>query len=164
MDTNPYAPPKAAVADIANPGLQRRSVFVMIVLTVVTFGLYYIVWFFRRRAALNALNSSRKLPLWPLVTFAVFTAVDYVLAFGDAAGLIGTPVMVAIFVGRIAVGILMLVQCFTVKGMIEDHLYTPDLTGMPALTPRVELSGVLTFFFSIFYLQYIINREIAARR
>jgi hypothetical protein len=32
-------------------GLKRRSVVLMIVLTIVSFGLYYPMWFLRRRAA-----------------------------------------------------------------------------------------------------------------
>lgn len=59
METsNPYAPPKAAVLDLPSPtGLKQCSVLLMIVFTIVTFGLYYPTWFFRRRNALNALNS-----------------------------------------------------------------------------------------------------------
>ena len=63
METsNPYAPPKAAVADLPT-GLKQRRVWVMIVFTIVSSGLYYLIWFFRRRKALNALNSQRKVPL-----------------------------------------------------------------------------------------------------
>jgi hypothetical protein len=36
----------------------------MIVFMLITFGWYYPVWFFRRRAALNRLSSPRKLKLW----------------------------------------------------------------------------------------------------
>jgi len=70
MDANPYAPPKAAVADVsASTGLKKRRVITMFVFLIFTAGMYYMVWFFRRRAALNRLNSPKKLQLWPLIAF-----------------------------------------------------------------------------------------------
>ena len=86
MDPNRYAPPKAPVADVGLPpaGLKRRSVIVMILFTLVTFGIYYLVWFFRRRNGLNNLNSPRKLQMWPLLLFAALFVVDFVVAL--AAG------------------------------------------------------------------------------
>src|SRR5215207_9681534 len=79
MDANPYAPPKAAVADVGSPaGLKRRRVITMFVFVLLTFGIYYMVWFFRRRTALNQLNSPRKLQLWPLLAFTT----DFVLEMG----------------------------------------------------------------------------------
>jgi hypothetical protein len=71
----------------------------MIVFMLITFGWYYPVWFFRRRAALNRLSSPRKLKLW--------------------------------------------------RALFAE---------------RVTLSGLMTFFFQIFYLQHVINREIAVVR
>ena len=65
METNPYAPPTAPVADVASARLRPRSVIVMILLSLVSFGLYYPIWFLRRRAAFNQLDSPRKLPRWP---------------------------------------------------------------------------------------------------
>ena len=165
MESNPYAPPQAAVADAPAPtGLKRRRVITMFVFLVLTFGIYYIVWFFRRRSALNQLNSSRKLALWPLLAFAGDFAIE--LGFALAAG--GAPVEVAFGPGvaallalaRLAVGVVMIWQCFVIKDIIEDHL-TPDDAGLqPMFVERVKLSGLATFFFSILYLQYAINRYI----
>src|SRR5262245_62725650 len=85
MDTNPYAPPKAAVADRPiTPTIKRRSVVVMLLFTFLTLGLYPTIWFFRRRAALNQLNSPRKLQLWPLVIFSVVVAIAIVVNFVSA--------------------------------------------------------------------------------
>jgi len=43
----------------------------------------------------------------------------------------------------------MIIQAFRAKEMIEDHA-----------AEQVKLSGVMTFFFSIFYLQWAINRYV----
>jgi hypothetical protein len=164
MEPNPYAPPKASVADPAGPGtgLKRRRVIVMIVLTMVTLGLYYPIWFFRRRGALNRLNSPRKLRLWPLTIFCTVTAVDVVVAVASAPGppaeTIGDPAATLLGLVRFATGILMLVQCFFTKDILEDHLAGPEDDGSHSLfVERVKLSGLMTFFFQIFYLQYVIN-------
>ena len=55
MDTNPYAAPTARVADPEpNPyGLKRRGLVMMIVFMILTLGVYYPVWWFRRRAAVQ---------------------------------------------------------------------------------------------------------------
>ena len=60
MEVNPYAPPQAKVADPPpnSHGLKRRSVLVMVVFTIISFGLYYPIWWFRRRQGLNRLNST----------------------------------------------------------------------------------------------------------
>ena len=61
MDANPYAPPTATVADLSRVPLKRRSVFLMIVFTILTLGFYLPIWFLRRREGLNQLDSPRKL-------------------------------------------------------------------------------------------------------
>ena len=62
---------------------------------------------------------------------------------------------------QLAVGIAMLVMTFTVKGMIEDHAAPED--SAPAFAfEHLKLSGLMTFFFSIFYLQWAINRYVIA--
>jgi Domain of unknown function (DUF4234) len=168
MDANPYAPPKAAVADAPAPtGLKRRRVITMIAFVFLTLGIYYMVWFFRRRTALNQLNSPRKLQLWPLLAFTG----DFVLEMGFtiAAGdetievAFGPAVAMLVLFVRLAVGIVMIWQCFIIKDIIEDHIAPADAGLQPMFVERVKLSGLATFFFSIFYLQYAINRHIVGR-
>jgi hypothetical protein len=144
------------------PGLKRRSVWLVILFTFITFGLYYLIWFFRRRPGLNRLNSPRKLELWPLLSVLALWAVQLVV--GIVAGerpveeVFGGGVAIALLVFQFAVGITMIVQCFKIKDMIEDHAAPPADSGMFA--EHVQLSGIMTFFFSIFYLQWAINRYI----
>jgi len=167
MDTNPYAPPKAVVADAPlSTGLKRRSVVLMIVFTLVTLGMYYPIWFFRRRRALNSLNSSRKLRLWPLLAFCVVYALEFAVGFASGEGspeqTIGPSAVKLLDLLQLIVGIFMLFQCFIIKDILEDHLTEPeDPAARRLFVERVKLSGLLTFFFGIFYLQYVINRDIA---
>ena len=163
---NPYAPPTAQLGSgETKSGLKRRSLVVMILLLIVTLGIYYLVWFFRRRPGLNRLDSRRKLPLWPLLMFAAYFGLQVVLAVlvGDASPeqVWGPEVAMGLSLLQLAVGILMLVQCFAIKDIIEDHAQGPDTeTERGLFNPRVKLSGLMTFFFSIFYLQYAINKYV----
>ena len=168
METNPYAPPKAAVADLPT-GLKRRSVVLMIVLSIVTFGLYYPIWFLRRRAALNRLDSPRKLRLWPFVVVIAWFVFQFIM--GIAAGSAppeqtsGAGAAVLLNVVQLAVGILMVIQSFFTKDILEDHLVGPgDRVPNPLFVETVKLSGVMTFLFQIFYLQYVINRYIVGSK
>lgn len=165
METNPYAPPKAVVADVASAGLKRRSVILMIVLSIVTFGVYYPIWFLRRRGALNRLDSPRKLRMWPFVVFIIWFVFQFIL--GIAAGSaprgqgIGEGASLFLNLVQLAVGILMVVQSFFTKDILEDHLAGPG-DHVPSLlsVDTVKLSVAMTFLFQVFYLQYVINRYI----
>ena len=169
MEKNPYSPPKAALADFSPAGLKRRRVVTMIVFSIVTFGLYYPIWFLRRRAALNRLDSPRKLRLWPFVVFIAWFVVQFILgiAAGSAtpAQAFGEGATMLLNLIQLAVAILLVVQSFFTKDILEDHLAGPgDQVPNPLLVDSVKLSGVMTFFFQIFYLQYVINRYLAGSK
>jgi hypothetical protein len=145
--------------------LERRSIVLMVVLTVVTFGLYNATWFIRRRAALNGLDSPRKLRLWPFLIFLAFLVFQFILSFvsgrAPLAQTIGAGPALMVTLLRLAIVIGIVVQCFFIKDILEDHLAGPgDTISTPFLTDRVQLSGLMTFFFQIYYLQYVINRDI----
>jgi hypothetical protein len=160
---------RTVVPSVAPIGLKRRSVILMIVFTIVTFGLYYSIWFLRRRAALNRLDSPRKLGRWPFLIFIAFSVFQFIVAVASAPGpvenTIGTGGSLLLSLAQFAVGILMLVQCFFTKDILEDHLAGPeDNLPNPLFVERVKLSGLMTFFFQIFYLQYVINRHIVGQK
>ena len=158
---NPYAPPGAHVASGRDLGLERVSVWLMVLLIIVTLGIYYPVWFWRRRNGINRLDSPRKLDLWPIALFTVYFVVASLMGLvGNPYEIFGDAVILLVGV-RLAVGIMMIVQCFRIKDIIEDHAQGPDDAPRDELfTPPVKLSGVMTFFFSIFYLQYAINKYV----
>lgn len=164
MESNPFAPPKARVVDSVQDvyGLKRRRVVTMLVFTFLSLGIYYLVWFYRRRSGLNRLNSPRKIALWPLLLLTALFAAQVIL--GVMAGgapvneFLGPGLTVVFQIVQLAVGIVMIVQCFRIKDIIEDHA-TPD-GPQELFVERVKLSGLMTFFFSIFYLQWAINRYV----
>ena len=76
MSTNPYAPPKAAVDDIAPAGKVDEAIFFpvsrkkLIVMLIVTFTLYQLVWFYKNWAYVRS-RGERVLPIVRTI-FAVF--------------------------------------------------------------------------------------------
>jgi len=165
MESNPYAPPKAHVAD-SEPdthGLKYCSLWLMIVFLLVSFGLYYLIWFFRRRPGLNRLDSPRKLAMWPLLLAVAFFGAQFVVGLvagsepvPDVIGPVGNAVLTLF---QLVVGITLVIQCFAIKDIIQDHA-TPPPDPDQRFVEHVQLSGVMTFFFSIFYLQWAINKYV----
>jgi hypothetical protein len=154
------------VAQLNRPtALKRRSVALMIALTVISLGFYYPIWFLRRRTALNSLDSPRKLDAWPFVLFLAYWIALFALSIAAGgkplAAAAGEGVATLLSLVRLGVGIVMLVQCFFIKDILEDHLAGPeDTLSSGLLSDRVQLSAPLTFLFQIFYLQYVINRHV----
>jgi hypothetical protein len=143
--------------------LKHRNVLVMIVLVLVTFGFYFPIWYLRRRTALNALDSPRKLPLWPFILLLSYVVLTVSVAVLDAGLPPGSARLGdgAIFpILQLGVAIVLIIHNFRIKDILEDHLATTD-TDMPALThASVALSGVLTFILGPFYLQHAINTNL----
>ena len=83
-----------------------------------------------RRAAINWLDSPRKLQRWPFAVALAWLLILLILVIaaspapieqvvGDRGGLL-------LDFARLAVAILMLVQCFVTKDILEDHLAGPE--------------------------------------
>jgi hypothetical protein len=166
MERNPYAPPQALVADVPSTshGLKQRRVLVMIVFAIISLGVYYLVWWFRRRPALNRLNSPRKLPLWPPLLVVVLWMIQFRVGFltqtNPGVEVISPAASTLLMLFQFAVWLIMIIQTFTIKHIIEDHAATTDGDSGPISGGQVQLSGLMTFFFSIFYLQWAINRYV----
>ena len=166
MDTNRYAPPATAVADLAPVPLKRRGIVAMILFTVITLGFYSPIWFLRRREALNQLHSPRKLRAWPFAAFIAIMIVDLMVNFAvgfSGAEVVPPEVAIPLIVVEVGLGIVLLMQCFRTKNILEDHLAGRADVASPMFTEPVRLSGLMTFIFTTLYLQYIINKHIATK-
>ena len=145
--------------------LRRRSVIAMVMLTVLTLGFYYPIWFLRRRRGLNALDSPRKVAMWPFLLLLALFIVEFLTGFvsaGRPEQVLGAQASTLLSFSELAVGILVLVQCFSIKDILEDHLRGPENSerGPLAQLTEAKLSGFMTFLFTIFYLQHVINRDL----
>ena len=148
-DDQPYAPPSSGPIPDGHPELPRTSVLLMIFLTLVTLGLYIPYWFLRRRRAF--IHLAPEADSVNLLTFAVAggTAVAWVLGF--LSGLLlgasapSTPLQQWTTMFDFGSRILTIILSFQIKSILEAN--HPE-----------RLSALGTFFLSLFYLQYKINR------
>ncbi len=146
----PYAPPRTGPSQDAAPELKKTPVVLTIFFTIVTLGLYFPYWFLSRRKALNHLA-----PEDDDVNLVTFSLVGlYAISFG--AGLyqgLAFETADALSPGfetimrwlNYAARIVTIIAGFRVKMILEGHY--PE-----------RLSAFGTFFLSVFYLQYRINR------
>lgn len=101
----------------------------VIVSVLVTFGYFYPIWFLRRRAALNQLDSPRKLSAWPFLLVLTFMTIRDVMTVAysietqpDWLALVELPLM-----------LLLIVQASFVRDILENA--SIDATEDPALQP-----------------------------
>ncbi|MBI5969883.1 MAG: zinc ribbon domain-containing protein [Deltaproteobacteria bacterium] len=143
-----YNPPVEAQPASAAP-LKKTGVPLILLLSLLTMGIYYPVWFITQLESLNAMNSTVKLKKGAFITVIILFALSVVAAFAsiglegkaDAARALD---LMSRFL-NIAGGIILLVESFHVKRILSEHFNT-------------KLSGAATFFFNVLYLQYKINR------
>ena len=140
------AKPKDIKTDIASIGFKRIHVIIMILLRVVTFGVYYSAWLLLRAKSFNELDSKTKLKTGVFVFILIVEALSCIFVFIGAT--VSSTALgfseLCIVVGFIVIE----VQCFKMRRILNEHF-------------SVHLSGPGTFFFTIYYLQYRINKFLA---
>ncbi len=162
----PLAGAGPASSSPSEPDLEKTNVASLVLLTVLTLGLYYPLWFLRRRQGINSLKSREKLGvfvfvlvslLWLLV-LCLNLGFDYIHLPGGDISLMGMRVF-DIF-SALVLFVVMLVQLFKVRRILEAHAAESSvgpLGSSLALIQGASLSAVATWFFGIFYLQHKIN-------
>jgi hypothetical protein len=147
--SNPYAAPASPLAEAGTAGAstsssyenERRSVVLLIFLSVVTLGIYAVVWYVRRAPFLDSLSADKKVGPLPWALLLLFV-VSFAAALGHAPeGIVRLT--------QLANGILNLVLAFRVAHILRsDFARTGRLIGV---------SGAGVFFFGCLYLQHVIN-------
>lgn len=141
---------------------KKISVLLVLVLTIITFGIYYPVWFLKRRDALNNFKSEVTLNKGVFIGLIVISVISLLLAFvsGFAEGMYEegllasniSPILDAFGnVLDLVYVIIMIIECFKVRRIFAEHFND-------YLNIEIPFSKVATFFFGVLYLQYKINR------
>ncbi len=137
--------------------LDKMPVVKLIVLTVITGGVYTAYWFIKRLEIFNSFRSEHKFGQgifgFIIAGCIVNITIVFYLAFAGA-GLDQTFTLRLLNTSNIlgfAVNIVVLIQTFKLRRVLIDHY-------VGHLGREVELSWILTFLFQIFYLQFKINR------
>ena len=131
----------------AEAQLEEYPLWLLILISILTLGIYAPVWFLTQRRALNGLRAEEKLGPGVFLLILVLCSIN---AASDSPGSsIGWEVLSGLL--GLAAWIISLIQSFKVRRIISAHWAVP-------------LSGVATFLFQHLYLQYKINRLLEWRR
>lgn len=147
--SNPYAPPAAPIP-VATTGAssyvdERRNVLLLILLSIVTLGLYPAIWYWRRTPFLDSLASEYKMRPITLIYLIVSVAYLAIRIAIQVTGFEPNPTRPL----QLGVGIFGLVVAFRVARVLRSDF---------ARTGRfISMSGVGIFFFGSLYLQHVIN-------
>lgn len=137
-------------------GLPKIHLCMVVLLNMVTLGIYSVVWFMRRRDAVNKLNSEQKISEGVLIAIACFMAAGLMFGvfsaiFAESAGKLFDAL--GNLAGLIS-GIASLVMAFKYRRILREHFRE--------IRPDIKLegfaSGLWTFLFGVMYLQHKINQ------
>jgi cyanate permease len=124
----------------------------VLLLGVVTCGIFLSVWFFVQASYIRKLVPKNQAMLWYGIGIGLSFCAGLVRAANhDDTGVAGlTGLMQLVGYGFIIAGI------FSLKNGIEEHFNSAENIGL-------SLGGVMTFFFNVIYFQYHFNKICDAR-
>ena len=142
---------RAETASASVLPLRQQSVWVMVLLELVTLGIYGPYWYFSRRTSFHALSSSQRLPETLLSIVLVATIVSAVLTIVSFFPSDPSSIEAIYQVIDLVIAAFFLFFAFRVRGILRDH-YASQGVG------DAGISGFWLFLFNLFCLQYKINR------
>lgn len=117
----------------------------LILLTIVTSGLYPLLWLTRHHDTFNRITKKQTINMKYIVWMAIFTGIC--LALRDARD----KSAILMFFGAYIVGsILFLIWAFRAKSALQNY-------ALNTFKIDLRMNPVYTFFFTIFYINYCIN-------
>ena len=120
---------------------------ILVLLGVLTCGLFGWVWAFIQAAWVKKIDPASKALLYYGISVGLLV-VMIAAAFSVRAGAQSSGVYLLC---RVVGAIMWLVAAFNMRSSIEEHYYSKEPIGL-------SLNGVMTFFFNIYYFQYHFTR------
>ncbi len=161
---NPYAAPLETTdinlawgeeAASSIPGLRSRSILLMILLCVVTLGLYINYWTHQHAKIINSRLGRERISMFTVILFWMISLTSLGLIVPYYMVEEGSPVETVSDLSDLVDRIFTLVMAFVIRGGLNDLLLRLG-------NKRDYFGGLWTFLFGIFYLQWKINRLYAA--
>lgn len=146
---------------------KEKSIILLVIFSIITLGIYNVFWYSRRRPEFSNLETKKKLPkflttIYLIITFAaVLSGLVFTLSlspekmgtFYQNASTLQTIMLIVFLAGSILQFVLSLFLAFISRGIINEAIKFNKNT-------QKTISGILTFIFGVFYLQYEINRVV----
>jgi len=126
--------------------------FLVIVLTVITFGLFILFWAFRQASFVKKIDpASKAASLLALTVLGVVAQVGLVYASVGASANVMQQISTAVLILSIALFVVEMVLIFGMRKSMVTYYNSVEPIGL-------QLSGIMTFFFNILYFQYHFSR------
>jgi len=142
-----------------SPQIKYASEIFIIIVSIFTFGIYGIYWYFSRRKSLNGLVDGVKFPDIGFVIYVIgwlmfffLTADDPDLADPEEGGLA--------YIGSIVIWIGAAWMSFAIQKILKKYLV--EHCADEAILKVINFSDIMTFIFGYIYLQIQINKMIQA--
>ena len=147
------------VKQLKNNPPGKRSVVLVVFLSIITLNIYYYAWLIKRSKELNGLNTlsklNKKYPLG-LLFLSIFLYIVWIIYpfIIKCTGFTTATIIILIISGIISILILVdyFFIIFRMRKMINEAWQNKKVMR--------KVSGFFTFLFGPFYLQYEINRTI----
>ncbi len=130
--------------------IKRTPVLLVVFFLVITLGFYGIFWFLNRMEALNNLDSKSKLSPGIFQVLLISSGTLLVFRILDVFFDINFGIDLILFLVSLIVFGLVIAQAFKVRRILLDH-FDANFSGLKVI------SGGLTLFLGIIFLQYKIN-------
>lgn len=148
---NPYQTPSSTLntenADSSVTEFKRFSAWGVFGLSLITFSLYNIYWLYSRSELANTLHEKKisTLLLQSLVVLTIFSFISSFLPNNDL-------ILILSGIASLVYVVVYLVVLYSLRNRIQDIINKDGSV--------YKLGGILTFFFSVIYLQYKLNQRI----
>jgi hypothetical protein len=147
---------------------RKKSVFLLILFTIITLGIYPYIWYIKRVEEFNNLRTSTKakkgIAIFSLILLIVLLLTNFTLNIyialsspQTASGFSEIPLEFLIFSGAILLLSILLAVTTLLMAFRYRKILNQTLENKQTF---VKLSSLFTFFFHFLYLQYEINRII----
>ncbi len=152
-EVNPYQTPEMPLIDISMENGEKHFSFftawAVFGLQIITFGYYFFYWLITRTIIVNKIHRNPIEPVWPILVL--------LLQLGLTAISIFTPG--DYFAIELLIAIQVMYYILYLIALYKLHFRLNDIINQGS-QQRLELNGILTFFFSCIYLQYKINEYV----
>lgn len=155
LANNPYSAPEATLdrpqESQALAGFKRFTTWGVVGLCIITLGIYSLYWLYSRTNQINNLTDNKIGKTFVLVTTVLYLA-STVISYLPFVGVINTTLLMASPFVSFAAMVLYVVWAFKIRNRLNQ---VTNSAG------QITWCGpILTFFFTIFYLNYKINQNI----
>lgn len=148
-------PQSTQIINTSNALPQKKSVFLLWLLTTITLNVYAGIWYLKKIPELDNLKTQKKLSKKLVTAYLILTIIFAIyLIISRFVGEMSNNSIVEIIVFIFAIGFmaLHLTLAFNTRTIINQAWQAKGVTR--------KVSWLFTFMFSLFYLQYEINRTI----